>query len=112
MQLIKSINQIVAFFLELGMLAAVGRWGYLQGKTTISKYGIALLLIAVVVVLWGYFAAPKSANRLSLGYRIIFEFVLFMLATFMLHKSGQSNYAIAFGTIAVANLSLEYYFGG
>lgn len=111
MQILKSINQIVAFLLELGMLAAVGRWGYLQGKTTLSKYGFALLLIAVIVVLWGYFAAPKSANRLSLGYRMIFEFVLFMIATFLLQKSGNTNYAIAFGLVAIINLCFEYYFG-
>ncbi len=110
MQIIKTINQTVAFLLELGMLTAIGRWGYLQGRTTLSKYGIALFLIAVIVILWGYFAAPKSPNRLSLGYRIIFEFVLFMIATFMLHKSGNTNYSIVFGIIAVVNLSLEYYF--
>lgn len=111
MQAIKIINQTVAFLLELGMLAAVGRWGYLQGKTTLSKYGIALFLVAVIVILWGYFAAPKSANRLSLAYRILFEFGLFMVTTFLLHKSGNTNYAIAFGTVAIINLCLEYYFG-
>lgn len=111
MQIIKIINQTVAFLLELGMLAVMGRWGFLQGKNTWSKYGIAVFLILTAILLWGYFAAPKSANRLSLGYRIIFEFVLFMIATLMLHKSGNTNYAIAFGIIAVVNLSLEYYFG-
>lgn len=111
MQFIKIINQVTAFLLELGMLAAVGRWGYLQGKGLWSKYGFALLLIVVVVLLWGYFAAPKSANRLSLGYRIAFEFVLFMLSTFMLHKSGNTNYAVAFGLVAIVNLCYEYYFG-
>lgn len=111
MQIIKTINQTVAFLLELGMLTAVARWGYLQGKTTLSKYGISLLLIAVLVVLWGYFAAPKSENRLSLGYRITFEFVLFMVATWSLYKLGNTNYTIIFGTVAIINLSLEYYFG-
>lgn len=110
MQIIKTINQTVAFLLELGMLTAMGRWGFLQGKSTWSKYGIAVVLILTAISLWGYFAAPKSPNRLSLGYRIIFEFVLFMIATFMLHKAGNTNYSIAFGIIAVVNLSLEYYF--
>lgn len=110
MQMLKTINQIVAFLLELGMLAAVGRWGYLQGKSSWAKYLIAILLIAVVVALWGYFAAPKSAHRLSLGYRIIFEFGLFMVATFMLYRSGYTNYALSFGLVAVLNLALEYYF--
>ncbi|HLO42713.1 MAG TPA: YrdB family protein [Leadbetterella sp.] len=110
MQIIKIINQTIAFALELAMLATMGHWGYLQGKSTWSKYGIAAVLVLIAILLWGYFAAPKSANRLSLGYRIIFEFVLFMIATFMLHKSGNTNYAIAFGIIATVNLSLEYYF--
>lgn len=111
MQILKIINQIVAFLLELCMLAAVGRWGYLQVKSTWAKYGIAILLIVVVVMLWGYFAAPKSANRLSLKYRMIFKFVLFMLTTLMLHKIGQTNYAVIFGLVALFNLGLEYYFG-
>lgn len=111
MQTIKIINQVTAFLLELGMLAAIGHWGYLQGKSLWLKYAIALLLILVVVILWGYFAAPKSVNRLSLAYRLAFEFVLFMLATFMLHKSGNTNYAVAFGLVAIVNLCFEYYFG-
>lgn len=111
MQFIKVMNQSVAFLLELGMLAAIGRWGYLQGKTAWLKYGIAILLIIIVIVLWGYFAAPKSAYRLSLGYRMIFELGLFMTSTAMLYKSQHVNWAWFFGLVAVANLSLEYYFG-
>jgi hypothetical protein len=99
------------FLLELGMLAAMGRWGYLQGKTTLSKYGIALPLIAVVVVLWSYFAAPKSHNRLNLGYKIIFDCILFLTAAIMLYKSGFTYYGILFGIIATLNLGFAYYFG-
>ncbi len=110
MQLIKSINQIVAFLLELGMLAAVGLWGYLQGRSLWSKYAIAILLILVAASLWGYFAAPRSAHRLSLGYLVIFKFLLFTITTLMLYNAELRNYAIVFGVLALLSLGLEYYF--
>lgn len=111
MQIIKILNQIIAFLLELGMLSAMGYWGYLQGKTKITQYFIAILLIATGIALWAYFAAPKSANRLSLEYRMVFELVLFLLSTWMIYKSGYTSFAIAFGIISLLNLVVEYFLG-
>lgn len=111
MQIVKILNQIIAFLLELGMLAAMGNWGYLQGKTKLTQYGIAILLIAMGIALWAYFAAPKSANRLPLEYRMIFELAMFLLATWMIYKSGYNSLSIVFGVTAILNIAAEYYWG-
>ncbi len=110
MQSIKFLHQTLAFLLELCMLAAMGRWAYLQGKTPWAKYSFAFLIIALTVVLWAYFAAPKSPNRLMLEYRIIFEFLLFGIACWMLYSTSLHKYAWIFGITVLVSLCLEFYF--
>lgn len=110
MQIIKLINQIVAFLLEIGMLIAIGYWGFHQGKTNLTKYSLALALPAIAIILWGFFAAPKSEYRLEFPVRIIFEICLFAIASFLLYKTGNSKLAIWFGAIALVNEIIAYIF--
>lgn len=82
----KVINQVVAFSLELCMLYMLGNWGYLHGKGTGWKYGMAIGLPVLAMVLWGYFAAPKSEHRLIFPCLTVFKVVLFSLTAFVWYK--------------------------
>lgn len=110
MQIIKLINQVVAFLLEIGMFIAFGYWGFHQGKTNLLKYSFAIVLPAIAIILWGFFAAPKSEYRLEFPPRIIFELCLFAIASFFLYKTGNSKLAIWFGVIALINEMIAYIF--
>jgi hypothetical protein len=92
-QAIKLINLGVAFLLELAMLAALGYWGYQQGKKTMMKYAFAIGLPVIAMVLWGIFAAPKSQYRLDTPARVIFEVSLYTITAFLLYKSGHTTLA-------------------
>jgi hypothetical protein len=76
-QAIKLINLGVAFLLELAMLAALGYWGYQQGKKTMMKYAFAIGL----------------QYRLDTPARVIFEVSLYTITAFLLYKSGHTTLA-------------------
>ncbi len=108
MEIVKGINQTIAFLLELIMVFAVGYWGYHVGKTTLSKYSLVILLPVIAIVLWGVFAAPRSAHRLEPTARLVFVLVLFGITSFLIHDSGHTKLAIAFAVVAVLNTTLAY----
>jgi hypothetical protein len=108
MQIIKLINQVIAFFLEMGMFISLGYWGFLQGKTNLTKYSFAIALPMIAIILWGFFAAPKSEYRLEFPIRIFFELCLFVIASFLLYRTGNSRLAIWFGAIALVSEIIAY----
>jgi len=110
MQIIKLINQVVAFLLEIAMIIAIGYWGFHQGRTSLTKYSIAIVLPIVAIILWGFFAAPKSEYRLAFPLRIVFELCLFAIASFLLYQTGNSKLATWFAVIALTNEIVAYFF--
>ncbi|MEO7044472.1 MAG: YrdB family protein [Ferruginibacter sp.] len=110
MQIIKLINQVIAFFLEIGMFIALGYWGFQQGRTNLTKYSFAVALPIIAIILWGFFAAPKSEYRLEFPIRIIFELCLFAIASFLLYRTGNSKLAIWFAAITLVSEIIAYIF--
>lgn len=98
----------LAFALELAMLASIGRWGFLQGKTTLSKYLIAIVLVLAAATLWGILAAPRSGQRLPLMPRLVFELGMFLLAAFLLHLSRHTTLAVWFAVLACVSVGLAF----
>lgn len=68
--------------------------------------GIGLPLIAAV--LWGVWAAPRSAHRLPMPYRTLFIFGLFALSAYLLHGAGNSKLAVAFAILALISTLLTF----
>jgi hypothetical protein len=101
MQTMNFTNQITAFLLEIAMYVSLGYFGFRTGKNTLEKYGFALVLPSVAMTLWGLFAAPLSAYRLDLPFRILFELVLLLTAAYALSRAGKRTLAIIFAGIAI-----------
>lgn len=110
MPLVKLIHQTVAFSLEIAMLIILGMWGFHEGRSTLAKYGFGLGIPLVAICLWGIWAAPKSAHRLDLPYRLLFSITLFGMAAFLLYRLGHLTIAIAFACIALLSALLEWLF--
>lgn len=83
------------------MLYRLGYWGYQNGKGTGWKYGLAIGLPVLAMVLWGYFAAPRSEHRLIFPYLTIFNVLLFSLTAFVWYKSDHPVSAIIFLNIVL-----------
>src|SRR5215469_11746142 len=62
---LKNANLALAFFLELGVLVALGYWGYQTGQGTIARIGLGIGAPALAVVVWALFGAPKSTWHLQ-----------------------------------------------
>lgn len=106
----KIINQIVAFTLELIMLGALGFTGFHLAEGSFAQYALALLFPGIAIVLWGYFAAPRSSHRLAFPWLTIFKLILFSISFFLLYQIGYPTQAAIFWSVALVNVVLEYIF--
>jgi hypothetical protein len=97
--MIKPANLALKFLLEL---AAFATWGADVGS---GAFAVVLAVAAplVAVLLWGRFAAPRSAHRLPIGSRIPFELGVFLLATLALLAAGHAAAAIVFAALVALN---------
>jgi len=107
MQLFRTLHLILAFTLELALLAALGYWGF-HNKKIPGKYIFGFGLPLVATALWWYWAAPKSEHRLQQPYLMIFKLVLFGVAAFGLYRSGQPGAAVLLAGLALLSVLLEY----
>lgn len=110
MNVIKYLNLLVSFLLEILLLIIAGYWGFHQGESVLMKYILALVLPVVIATLWGLFAAPKSKKRLKNPLRTIFKLVLFFLAVFFSYQSGHLALAVIFAVITILNVSMSFVF--
>lgn len=110
MQFVKLIHQLIAFLLEIAMLFILGMWGFRGEKTTLANYGLGLGAPLLVACLWGIWAAPRSAYRLDLPYRLLFSLTLFGLTAFLLYQLGHLSLAMVFFIIALVSALLEWLF--
>jgi len=93
----------VRFLLELGILAAVGYWGFKTGSGWFLKFLLGLGAPLLIAVLWGTFAAPKAPYHLTGFSLLALEALLFGSAVAALYATG--NFSLAWGFAAVVILN-------
>ena len=104
--LIRSLNLLVRFLLELCLLGAVGYWGFETGDGAGMQALLGIggpLLIAVV---WGLFISPKATVELPIAAWIGLQVLLFGGAAAALTAVGSPTLAAAFLLVVVANGAL------
>ena len=90
----KGIHLLLAFTLEMIMLAIFGFFGYKLSENIVVKWTLAILLPTLAGVAWGIWAAPKSEARLEGMMLVAFKTVMFGLATVALYKAGYTQQAM------------------
>jgi hypothetical protein len=105
---IKNANAALAFLLELGVLVALGYWGFQTGQGTIARIGLAIGVPVVAVVVWGLFGAPKAVWHLHDPWRLILYVIFFGSAAVALFAAGQRVPGVAFALVFLLNYSLIY----
>ncbi|MFT4025153.1 MAG: YrdB family protein [Flavihumibacter sp.] len=95
--MLKQVNQVIVFFLELLMLYAVGHFGYFRAGGGWPSVLLAVVLLGLVIAAWAYWAAPKSAHRLHSPWQQLLRINLFVLAAYLLYTSGQTTPALVLG---------------
>jgi len=106
--IIKILNLVLAFLLELAMLVILGYAGMTMAQNMPAKIGLAIGLPAAVAVIWGFWLAPASKTRLSDPWLTVLKIMLFSLTAVLLYFTGLKGPAIVFEIIVLLNLVLLY----
>jgi hypothetical protein len=102
--MIKPANLALKFLLELAAFAAFAVWGADVGSGAFAVI-LAVAVPLVAVLLWGRFAAPRSAHRLPQSARVPFELGVFLLAALALLAAGHAAAAIVFAALVALSAS-------
>jgi hypothetical protein len=107
MTVLKVLNLVVRFLLELCMLAAVGYWGFKTQSGWGMKIILGIGLPVLIAVIWGLFVAPKARYPLSRISRLVLELVLFGSGAVALFASGKPEFGWAYTvTLVVSEISM------
>jgi uncharacterized protein DUF2568 len=94
------------FVLELCMLAALAYWGAQAGGSTAGDVALGVGAPLVAAVVWGVYAAPRSARRLPRARRVVFESCVFALAAVALAAAGAPILAAVFAALVAVDTVL------
>ncbi len=101
----RAANLALKFLLELAAFASLALWGWRAGPAS-SRAVTAIALPAAAIVVWGLFAAPRSARRLPTRWRAPLELAILVLAAVALGRSGHAVLAGMFLLLIAANALL------
>jgi hypothetical protein len=88
------------FVCEMAALAAVAYWGQ-QAAGGVAGIVLAAIAVAVVVVVWGVFLAPRRRLEAGLPARLAIELAVWVAASSALWSAGQPTLAVVLLVVAV-----------
>lgn len=103
MDIVKALNLLVRFLLELCMLAAVGYWGFKTQSGWTMKILLGIGLPILIAVLWGLFVAPKATYPLTGVSHLVLELILLGSGAVALFASGKPKLGWIYILILVVN---------
>ena len=103
MGVLKLLNVIVRFLLELFLLAAVGYWGFKTQSSWLLKILCGIGLPVLIAVLWGMFIAPKAIRPLRGASYLIVELTLLAFGSVALFASEKSTLGWVYTIILIVN---------
>jgi len=106
MDILKTLNLLTRFLLELCMLAAVGYWGFKTQSGWTMKIALGIGLPVLIAVLWGLFIAPRAKYPLSGIPYLIVELTLLGSGALALFASGRVNLGWVYMIILIVNKAL------
>jgi hypothetical protein len=105
---LKNANLALAFLLELGVLAALGFWGFSTGPGVLTKILLGIGAPVVAIVVWGLFGSPKAPWHLDGLWRLLLQVIFFGSAAVALFAAGQRVLGVVFALLFVLNTTLVH----
>ncbi len=103
MDILKGINLLVRFLLELCMLAAVSYWGFKTQSAWSLKILLGIGLPILIAVLWAMFLSPRATHPLSGISFLALELILLGSGAVALFASGKPTLGWVYAIAAVIN---------
>jgi hypothetical protein len=101
-----AINDMLAFLLEIGALIAIANGVHHTIDQPVLRWIVPGVAVIAVVLLWGRFAAPKSAKRLQGPALLVFKAGVFAAASASILATAGPAWAAAYAGLAIFQLGL------
>lgn len=108
---LKWINVGLRALMELGIVIALGYWGYSVGNSTAMKIFLAIAAPLIGFGFWGL-VDFRNAGSLAEPLRLIQELVITGLAAAAWYVAGAQAWGWALGTLSIVHHVLVYVLGG
>jgi hypothetical protein len=105
---VKQANLLLAFLLELGVLAALAYWGVATGSTIPLKIVLGIGTPALVLIVWAIWGAPRSERRLRGRWYWLLRIGFDAAGAGALYVAGQHLLGTIFALVAALNCILGY----
>jgi hypothetical protein len=106
MSLVKSINLLTLFLIEVAVLAAAVAFGWHQHQAVAVRVVIGVVIALVFAAAWAVAAAPRAKNRLRGTNLVVFEVVWFGVGVALLLAAGHPGWAVALAVVTVVSKAL------
>ena len=103
MDILKALNLLIRFLLELCMLIVVGYWGFKIHSGWVMKIIFGIGLPILIAVIWGLFIAPRATYPLSGISYLAVELILLGSGAVALFASGNPGLGWIYAVILVIN---------
>jgi hypothetical protein len=101
------LNAAMAFVLEVWMLVALARLGYVVAPSALVGWILAVFAMIPAAVLWRYFAAPKSSHRLAGSWLLAFKSAMFSVGICTTALTANTRLTATFAILVAVNLILD-----
>ena len=101
-----ALNEGLAFLFEIVALIAISWWGFHHGDNTADHVLLGVGAPLLAIVLWGLFAAPRSAVRTPMIGVLSVKVVVFGAAAFAVWFSGLHLLAVIFAVLVAINTTI------
>jgi hypothetical protein len=103
MDVLKGLNLLGRFLLELCMLAAIGYWGFKSQSAGGMKILLGIGLPVLIAVIWGLFVAPRAMYPLRDISHLVVSLILLGLGSAALFATGNPTLGWVYAIILTIN---------
>jgi Protein of unknown function (DUF2568) len=108
MSVLRGVNALVRFGLELCLLAALCYWGFHTHDSLIADLAAGLGAPLLFALAWGAWVAPKAPYRLQDPLRLVLEVAVFTSGTVALLDAGSGTLAALLAVAVAINICLLF----
>ncbi|HEX2143488.1 MAG TPA: DUF2568 domain-containing protein [Glycomyces sp.] len=103
------LNALLAFALELAMLAFVGWWALALDLAVWARIPIAIVAVGALIAVWGAFASPQARVPLPTAAVVAVKAAALAAGALALWGLGYPAAAVAFAVLAASNTAVVTY---